>query len=299
MSSKTISLKISEELATEWETHKQEHGGTSQESFVALLKAYQGQEREPTDDSPFGTEERRLSQLLNEAKGVAMAYMTLAENDKQVKLKEMSDAVVSAQATISTLEAGLTEANMRAEALTEKNRELGEVVENLKGSAENIKELKTAWDGQEKALRDQIISLNGEAQESRDLKNQLAGAREEVTKKADTVKTLESKLALADQASKNNLDTILDLKARIEEAKNNLTAASDDVRRTNADYKEAAQKINVITSEASEAASLAMVKNFELSGQIKEKAAQILVMTKEINRLKKTQQKSPKQQKNG
>ena len=291
MSSKTISLKISEELATEWETHKQEHGGTSQESFVALLKAYQGQEKEPTDDSPFGAEERRLSHLLNEAKGVAMAYMTLSENDKQVKLKEMSDTVVSAQATISALETGLTEANMRAKTLTEKNEELEEVVENLNGSIENTKELKTAWTAQETALKNQIVALTDEAQESRNLKDQLADAKGTITERADAIKALESKLALANQKNENNQETIIDFKTRIEEAKNNLADASDDVRRANADYKEATQKISVITSETSEAASLAMAKEFELSSEIKERDTQIFAMTEEINRLKKTQQK--------
>ena len=279
MSLKPISIKLSEEPISRWEAIRISHGGTAQDVFMAIVSAYEQRDQGPATDSPFDAEDRRITRLLNEVKNVTMAHMTLAENDKLASLKEMAETVTEAQAEAATLKERLTEAVQAVATLTEKNEELGKAVATLTESAENTGELKNAWAAQQKNLEKQIISLNGEAQESRDLKGQLADIREVVAKKGDAIKNMEGALSMAEEKNKNKNDTIINLKAQVEDTNKKHDLVYDDYRKAHSDYKEATQKTESIMARA-------MDREVELSSQIQAKDLEIKNMREGAERLK-------------
>ena len=93
---KTVSLKLSDELAEEFKNHQQNHE-TAQEGIEKLLEAYKKTHEDASDDSALGREGRRVEELLSNAKAVMLSFMTIADDEKEADLKEMAEKTAIAQ----------------------------------------------------------------------------------------------------------------------------------------------------------------------------------------------------------
>lgn len=247
---KNVQLKLDDALAEEFQALQQELG-TAQEFATALMEAYRATREDASDVSPVTREGRRLDTYLAKVKEIAMAYMTIAEVEKEAALASLEEKLAKAEDNVAVLadnlKASLENYNRVAKDYTKQT----ETINTLKAQAESTQALKEAWHSERQGFLERIAALDAEAQGARAAERERTTLAGYVQEREKTIADLQGKMAVltlqethATAALENTERALAELKAENKELRSQTATALADTRKAHGDYVFVSRELN-------------------------------------------------------
>jgi len=218
-------------------------------------------------DSPVIKEQTEIELALAKVGRICNSTITLAA-ERSISYKEDADKIIeAARAEVTEFKVLVAGQKELLENLGKEKIETDKVVAGLQNQAESTSTLKEAWSEKEASLNGRIIKLDAEAQESRDLKEQIVELEKAL---ADMEKTLAAKdkdLSVAEQKLESEAERIIELNIRIDNLTKNYESEAARIRTQGRDALEVEVARNAKALEKAEEAQKKRIVDLKESHQ--------------------------------